>query len=56
MFNTGPKDPAMLAKLQEALGWLNGYLDGHNYVSGCSITIADHALVASVSSFDAAGN
>lgn len=56
MFQSSAIDPSKLEKLQEALGWLNSYLDGHNYLTGSSITIADHAVVASVSTFDAAGN
>ena len=44
-----------LEKLQEALGWLNGFLDGHSYCVGNSITVADHVLIATVSSLAAAG-
>ena len=44
-------DPEKLKKLQEAIGYLNSFLEGHNYAVGDSITIADHCLVASLSSF-----
>merc|ERR1711915_32582 len=48
-------DPEKLEKLQEALGWLNGFLEGDDYAVGNSVTVADHTLVASVSTFEAAG-
>lgn len=47
-------DPEKLKKLHEALGWLDGHLAGHDWAVGDHITVADHALVASVSTFEAA--
>ncbi|KAF2361043.1 Glutathione S-transferase N-terminal [Trinorchestia longiramus] len=55
MFKGAPVDPGMLTSLMEALGWLDGYLAGRDYIAGSSITIADHSLVASVSTFVASG-
>ena len=51
MFRGEKLDPEKLEKLKEAFGYLNTYLDGHRFAVGNSITIADHALVASVSTF-----
>ncbi|XP_076057786.1 glutathione S-transferase 1-like [Oratosquilla oratoria] len=48
-------DPEKLAKLQEALGWLDTYLTGHEYAVGNDLTVADCVLVASVETFVAAG-
>lgn len=48
-------NPEKLEKVHEALGWLDGYLAGHNWAVGNSITIADHVLVATVSTFEASG-
>ncbi|KAK7072118.1 Glutathione S-transferase, C-terminal domain [Halocaridina rubra] len=48
-------DSAKLDKLHEALDWLNGFLEGHDYAVGNSITVADCVLVASVSTFEATG-
>ncbi|XP_042243367.1 glutathione S-transferase 1-like [Homarus americanus] len=48
-------NPQKLESLQEALGWLNDFLDGHEWAVGDTTTIADHVLVASVSTLEAAG-
>uniref|UniRef100_A0A0P4W863 GST N-terminal domain-containing protein n=2 Tax=Scylla olivacea TaxID=85551 RepID=A0A0P4W863_SCYOL len=42
-------NPDKLARLQEALGWLDGFLSGHKFAAGDNITIADHILLATVS-------
>jgi len=44
-------NPEKLEKLKEAFGYLDSYIDGHNFAVGNSITIADHHLVASISTF-----
>lgn len=36
--------------LEEALGFLDVFLDGHDYVAGDNLTVADCCLAASVSS------
>ncbi|XP_022920770.1 glutathione S-transferase 1-like [Onthophagus taurus] len=41
--------------LDEAIGFLDVFLDGNNFVAGNSLTIADIALVASLSSIVAVG-
>jgi len=48
-------NPEKLEKLHEALGWLEGYLTGHDWAVGDQMTIADTVLVSSVSSFEVAG-
>jgi len=53
-FGTASPDPEKLKKLHEALGYLESYLT-QQYICGDNITVADHCLVASVSSFEQAG-
>ena len=48
-------DPEKLTKVHEALGWLNSWLEGKKYVTGENVTVADHSLVATISTFDASG-
>ena len=55
MFEGKDKNPAKLEKLKEALGYLNGFLAGHQYAVGDNITVADHSLMASVTTITAAG-
>lgn len=55
MFHGESLDPEKLEKLQEALSLLNGFLSGHKWAAGDVITVADHSLAASVSSFTATG-
>ncbi|KAG7175991.1 Glutathione S-transferase 1-like 6, partial [Homarus americanus] len=47
-----PKDPKTRAK---ALGWLNDWLAGHDWAVGNNLTVADHSLVATVSTMEATG-
>ncbi|MCL4149012.1 UNVERIFIED_CONTAM: hypothetical protein GTU68_010216 [Idotea baltica] len=55
MFGEAKPDPAKLETFHEALAWLNGFLEGHDFAVGSSITVADFVLIASVSSFMEAG-
>lgn len=50
-----PADPEKLKKVEEALGFLNTFLEGQKYVAGDSLTIADLSILATVSTFDFAG-
>lgn len=54
LFGGASPDPEKLEKLYEALGWLDSYLLD-TFIAGPKPTIADHALVASVSTFAAGG-
>ncbi|XP_047474926.1 glutathione S-transferase 1-like [Penaeus chinensis] len=55
LFSSERPDPAKLETLHEALGWLNDFLAGNSWAVGDDYTVADCVLVASVSSFEAAG-
>lgn len=48
-------DPKRLEKFVEGMGWLDGYLAGQKWAAADTITIADHTLAASVSTFIATG-
>lgn len=37
--------------LFEALGWLNGFLEGQDYVAGNNLTLADLSTLTTISSF-----
>jgi len=52
MFGGAPRDEEKLKKLEEALGFLNTFLEGSKYAAGDNITIADHSLLASVSTIE----
>ena len=49
------KDTSLLPKLQDAMRLFNLFLDGHDFAVGDHITVADFALVATVSSMEASG-
>nr|QLI62205.1 glutathione S-transferase 9 [Streltzoviella insularis] len=55
IFGGSPADEAQLKKLEEALVFLNTFLEGHKYAVGADLTLADLALVATVSTIEAAG-
>lgn len=48
-------DEEQFKKVQEGIGWLDGFLEGKEWAAGDELTIADFALAATYSSFDAAG-
>ncbi|KAB7497894.1 hypothetical protein Anas_04842 [Armadillidium nasatum] len=41
--------------VHEALEWLDRFIEGHDFVVGNKLTVADFALIASVSTFTEAG-
>lgn len=55
IFAKAPADPEKYKKIEEAFGFFNTALEGQKYAAGENITIADLALVATVSSFDVIG-
>ncbi|KAF2885297.1 hypothetical protein ILUMI_20885 [Ignelater luminosus] len=52
LFGGASYDPDKLAKCQEALKFLDTFLEGQEYAAGSNLTLADLSLVATVSSFD----
>lgn len=52
IFAKAPADPEKYQKLEEAFGFLNTFLEGSKYAAGDSLTLADLALVASVSTIE----
>ncbi|XP_061400690.1 glutathione S-transferase 4-like [Musca vetustissima] len=48
-----PADPEQLKKLEEAFEFLNTFLSESKYAAGDNLTLADLALLASVSTFEA---
>nr|QII57464.1 glutathione-S transferase delta2 [Xenocatantops brachycerus] len=48
-------DPEKFKALEAAYEFLNTFLDGQQWVAGTSMTIADYAILASVSTADAVG-
>ncbi|XP_037947130.1 glutathione S-transferase 1-1-like [Teleopsis dalmanni] len=49
-----PADPEKFKQIETAFGFLNTFLEGQQYVVGDSLTVADLALLATVSTFDIA--
>lgn len=50
-FQNREQDPEQLKKAEEALGFLNTFLEGNTYVAGDRLTIADISILASLSGF-----
>ncbi|KMZ04012.1 glutathione S transferase D1 [Drosophila simulans] len=55
VFAKAPADPEAFKKIESAFEFLNTFLEGQEYAAGDSLTVADIALVASVSTFEVAG-
>uniref|UniRef100_A0A2A4JDE9 Glutathione S-transferase n=1 Tax=Heliothis virescens TaxID=7102 RepID=A0A2A4JDE9_HELVI len=55
VFGGAKADEALLNKVEEALQFLNTFLEGQKYAAGDKLTLADLSLVATVSTIDAAG-
>ncbi|KAF5278594.1 hypothetical protein FQA39_LY00636 [Lamprigera yunnana] len=53
LFAGGSFVPEKFNKLQEAVGFLDKLLEGNEYTTGSTLTVADFSLVATVSSLDA---
>ncbi|KAB7497893.1 Glutathione S-transferase 1, isoform D [Armadillidium nasatum] len=51
IFNDVKPDSEKLQSLHEALGWLEGFINGHDFAVGNNLTIADYVLIASVDTF-----
>ncbi|KAI4460119.1 glutathione s transferase d10 isoform a-related [Holotrichia oblita] len=48
VFQHQPPDPESAEKVEEALGYLNAFLDNQPWVAGPYMTVADFAVVATV--------
>lgn len=46
-----PADPEKYQKMVDGVEFLNNFLEGQKFVAGDSLTIADYAIVVSVSSY-----
>nr|WJR88236.1 glutathione S-transferase delta 3 [Agrotis ipsilon] len=55
IFGGAKADEALFKKLEEALVFLNTFLEGNKYVAGDQLTLADLGLVATVSTIETAG-
>ena len=49
-------DQEKLTKLEEALGWTEAILDKTKYIAGDHLTIADFAIIATLSTIEAVGH
>ncbi|KAM7359481.1 uncharacterized protein ACRADG_013004 [Cochliomyia hominivorax] len=54
LFAKAPADPEMFKKMEAAFDFLNTFLEGHEYAAGDTLTVADFALLATVSTFEVA--
>lgn len=52
-FSGSPYDPAKLEKINDAMKFLDTFLEGQEYAAGDHLTIADLALVTSISTYEA---
>lgn len=55
IFSQQPADPEKYARFEEAMGFFDVALKDQRYATGDNLTIADLALIASVSTFELAG-
>lgn len=55
IFAKAPAVPENFTKMEDAVGFLNTFLDGHKWVCGDKMTIADIALVATISTYECSG-
>ncbi|GBP40296.1 Glutathione S-transferase 1 [Eumeta japonica] len=53
VFGGAPADAEKKKKVEEALGFLNSFLEGHVYAVGSDLTLADLSLIATVSTMEA---
>lgn len=55
IFAKAPADPEKFKKIETAFDFLNTFLEGHAYVAGDNLTLADLAILSTVSTFEVAG-
>jgi glutathione S-transferase len=49
MFAKAPADPEKLKKIEESYEFLNKFLENQDFVAGDNLTIADLAIISTVS-------
>lgn len=54
IFAKAPANPENFKKIEQAFEFLNAFLEGQTYAAGDSLTLADFALAATVSTFEVA--
>ncbi|XP_037811703.1 glutathione S-transferase 1-1 [Lucilia sericata] len=55
IFAKAPADPEKFKKMEMAMDFLNTFLKNQKYVAGDTLTVADLALLATVSTYEVAG-
>lgn len=55
LFAKAPADPEKFKAMETAMGFFNNFLEGNKYAAGNELTVADISLVATISTYDAAG-
>ncbi|XP_011202748.2 glutathione S-transferase 1-1 [Bactrocera dorsalis] len=55
LFAKAPADPELYKKIETAFELLDTFLEGHSYVAGDALSLADIAVLATVSTFDVSG-
>lgn len=55
IFTNKPADPEGYKKMEGAVEFLNTFLEGLKYAAGDNITLADFALVTTISTYDVSG-
>lgn len=55
IFAKQPANPENLKKMEDGVGFLNTFLEGHQYATGNELTIADLSLAASAATYEVAG-
>lgn len=55
LFAKAPAVPDLFKKCEDAVGFLNTFLEGHTYAAGDSLTLADISLVATISTYEVSG-
>ncbi|ALC46047.1 GstD6 [Drosophila busckii] len=53
--SSAPADPELYKKIEVAFDFLNTFLEGEQFVAGKTLTIADIAMLSTVSTFEAVG-
>ncbi|XP_060645605.1 LOW QUALITY PROTEIN: uncharacterized protein LOC132784187 [Drosophila nasuta] len=54
-FRKKEADPELFKKVEEALSFLNSFLEGQQYLAGDSLTVADIAILSTLAFFQAVG-